>query len=204
MSEAVWVSNAYSDTSLVKPFNPENFARDKGAVTDLAIRHTRGETLGSNDFPKTFVCKYRDKKMGRQPDFFAAGSFWCVSSRFADVLRDFDLGGGGLYPVRLQQYDRETPVEGSYFGLDLGSQKRCISEARSRLQILGAGVPPAVPADHHDDDIAVTEDALLGADLWTDPGLFKCLFFSDRLATALKRQKLAARLKLKRCRIVSI
>lgn len=202
MSDAVWVSNVYSDTTLVKAFRSDVELTDRMAAVDLVKRQKHGEALGEPNFPKKFVARYRDRAMGRQPDFFFAGGFLCVSDRFADVVMKFDLGAGGVYPVHLVQYDGETPVEGRYFGLDIGATKRCVSDAKSRLLVQGSSVAPALPHDHRDDDIAVTQAALDGAEIWIDLCLFQCLFFGDRLVTSMKAHSLAARLKLKRCRVL--
>src|SRR4051812_22094490 len=42
----------------------------------------------------------------RLPNIFHAGSFWVVSKAAANVLRQFDLGAGGLYPVKVFKKDR--------------------------------------------------------------------------------------------------
>lgn len=203
MSERVWVSNAYTDSTLIKMFEPPDYNDHKLRYAELAKRHDRGEPLGE-EFPKVFVGKYRDEKMKRQPDFFSAGGIWCVSEQFSEVVRHFDLGEGSLHPVTLLQFDRTTPVEGTYYGLDLGARKNCLAISESRLKKMQFSDTYNVPNDHHDDDIAVTRGALEGADIWIDPKLSLALFFSDRLTMALKGKKLATRLRLKRCRVLTI
>lgn len=59
-----------------------------------------------------------DETVVRPPsDLFYARSYWIVSARAAAIIRRFDLGEGGLYPVTQGRYrrDRTTRVDGEYF-----------------------------------------------------------------------------------------
>ena len=44
----------------------------------------------------------------RLPHLFYGYGYWVVSGVAADILRTFDLGRGGLYPVRVLKKDRRT------------------------------------------------------------------------------------------------
>jgi hypothetical protein len=57
--------------------------------------------------------KYLALRMRELPDIFCAGTVWAISKAAADVLRQFDLGGGGLYPVKVFKKDQQTPVVAS-------------------------------------------------------------------------------------------
>jgi hypothetical protein len=203
MSDVVWVSNAYGDTTLTESFRPDISYVDKSLSAERVKRHKAGEAVGADEFPKQFQRRFVEDDQTKLPDFFSAGGWWCVSERFADVIHPFDLGGGGLYPVRMLASDGTTPLPGRFFGLDFGGRKNCVVPEQSRLRPADfPGVPPLVPFDHRDDDIVVTRAALEGADIWVDPGLFHSLFFSDRLMKALKSNGLAERPEMKRGRVL--
>lgn len=202
MSNAVWVSDAHGDTRLIKPFDSALRFSDFERALQTARRYNRNEALAPGEFPDTYYGKYRNRRMPRQPDLFLAGGFWCVSAACADVLRRFDLRPGGLHPVRLFQNDRETPVEGEYFGLGFGAVKHALLPDQSKMDCREMSERWSLRSTAEDDDVAVTPAVLEAADLWTDPKLFLGFFVSDRLAQALKAAKVARNFRLKRCRVV--
>lgn len=204
MSDTVWVSAAYYDTTLIKPFNADVILEDLGRAAELSRRHGRGEALSPDEFPKAFYGKFRHKTYARQPDLFMAGGFWCVSATCADVLRRFDLRPGGLVPVRLFQHDRTTPVEGEYFGLNFGAIERAFVPEHSKANYSKISNTWTFLPKPADDDFAVAPAALEGADLWTDPTLLMGFFVSDRLAEALKAAKVSRNFRLKRCRVEAV
>ena len=120
------------------------------------------------------------------------------------MLRQFDLGEGALYPTKLFQNDRTTPVEGEYFCLNFGNQKQAFVPEYSPT----ANKPyPTqdiwqLALNPKDDDIAVTKTAMVGPDLWVDPDLRNAFFLSDPLVQALKAAKLTRRFGLRKCRVI--
>lgn len=104
------------------------------------------------------------------------------------------------------QYDRKTPVEGTYYCLNFGNTTTAflpeMSECINR------------PYDHSDiwslkgkiDEgaVAVSANALKGPDIWIDTRMVRAFFLSDRLVQALKAAKLTRSFGLRRCRVVSL
>lgn len=205
-TEIVWVSRAFMDSSLVKRITSDLFESD----TDKAVEAMKGNEKGlpypSERFPDELYAKDRGKKLGKQPDIFNGGSYWIVSAACADVLRQFDLGDGALYPTKLLQHDRITPVEGEYFCLNFGNQKQAFvpeysPEARKPYASHNIWRLRLTPKDG---DIAVTPTALNGPDLWVDPDLWDAFFLSDPLVQALKAAKLTRRFGLRKCRVIRV
>src|SRR5262249_34567125 len=148
----------------------------------------RGESLEPDAFPKQ-MWNEKPKPIKQLPQIFKAASYFTLGAKAADVFRQFDLGGGGLYPVEVLQKDRKTRVEGEYFCLCVGNRKATLAWDQS------SGLRPVVPdrtenwklpAVPEDDSIALTAAALAGPDLWVDPALWLTFFVSDGLAQALK------------------
>jgi len=142
----------------------------------------------------------RKKKLGH---LFMVNGFLCVTEKAAAVLRQFDLGSGGFFPLELVRYDGVTPVDGFFWALNFGEKKNALAMEESRAvdgpNWRGNCTPKLWVKD---DDFAVTHAALEGADLWGDARVESGFFVSPRLGAALHKAGLAKAFHLMRCRIV--
>ncbi len=209
-NDTVWISRAMADSTLIKGFQTDAYEIDKEQALEAMRGSEKGVSFPKQRFPTEMYAKYPDKKEKKKPDIFMAGGFWTVSAACADVLRQFDLGDGGLYPTKLFQHDRTTPVEGEYFCLNFGNTKQAfVPEYSPKARIPDYFQPgpdnPLVwlqPIMHNDGDMAVTKIALDGPDLWIDPKVRSAFFLSDPLVQALKAAKLTRRFGLRKCRVI--
>jgi hypothetical protein len=201
--EIVWVSGAPKDSTLVKGFDNDLRVADR---MDAVKRNDAGEALPPERFPKEFYRKSHEKAQ-KLPDLANSGGFWLVSAAVADVLRSGNLGRTSLYPTQVFRNRKKTPLEGAYFCLNFGEQKRAFLPELSPLAERnwydkidrGYRYLPSLPKDG---DIAVDRTARDGPDLWVDPLLRDGFFLSDRLVRALRAAKLTRRLSLRRCRVI--
>ena len=53
--------------------------------------------------------------------------FIYVSSQVAQLLSQYDLGNGALYPVELFENDKKTKIDQAYYALNIGNQKHTIA-----------------------------------------------------------------------------
>ncbi|PWR25316.1 imm11 family protein [Zavarzinia aquatilis] len=204
-----WVSRAFMNTMLVRYVTPEGNLidprwNDLRWLADTMTRNQRGEALPAERFPAELYGKYSLKKINKLPDFCDALGYWVVSAAMADVLRQFDLGHTSLYPTRVYQHDRKTPVEGEYYCLNFGERKASfLADASPRANKVYPNQDIwALSLAPKNDDIALSANALEGVDLWTEePRFTRAFFLSDRLVTALRDAKLTRYLGLFRCRI---
>jgi len=92
------------------------------------------------------------------------------------------MGRGALYPVKIFQHDRTTPVEGEFFSLSFGNQKTALVKGQSpKLRDANLGDNSwLLPFVLKDGDLTVTPQALDGPDLWIDTGVRRAIFGSDR------------------------
>ncbi|HMI41122.1 MAG TPA: hypothetical protein VK485_07835 [Sphingomicrobium sp.] len=180
------------------------------AETDIQalskIRHDlrHGEPLGADAFPGQ-MWNQKAKPIKQLPQIFMGCVYWVLGAKAAEVFRQFDVGGGGLYPVEVFQNDRKTRIEGDYFCLCFGNKKSALIWDQS------PGIKPIkpdrteywslnpVPAD---DSIVLSSAALAGPDIWIDPALWLAFFVSDGLAQALKAAKVDGPFSLTRCMVV--
>lgn len=142
----------------------------------------------------------RKKKLGH---LFMVNGFLCVTEKAAAVLRQFDLGSGGLYPLEMVRYDGVTPVDGFFWALNFGEKKNALAMEESRAvdgPYVNGNCRPELWVK--DDDFAVTRAALDGADIWGDERVESGFFVSPRLGQALHKAGLAKAFHLMRCRIV--
>lgn len=93
-------------------------------------------------------------------------------------------------------------VPGEYFHLNIGAAKNALIPEKSP----GVGDPYGMGvllfnASLRDDEIAMTDAALSGADIWVDPNLSSAIFFSDRLWAAMRAAKVHTPFRATRWRI---
>lgn len=131
---------------------------------------------------------------------------WIVSTAVADVMRQFDMGQGGFYPVRVLKKDRRTPFNGEWFCLNFGNVKKAyLGGGRDPTPHITKGfMRHAMPSTHliQDNMLMVNADALVGPDIWVDPQIYDTFFVSDRLAQGLKGAGLARAFGFKKCKII--
>jgi len=192
-------------TSLIRYVTAEGYFDDLRFIADTVKRNEEGEPMPAERFPKELYGKYTGGKVRKLPDLCNAGGFWVVSAPLAEVLGRFDLGQGSLYPVEVFQIDRRTPVEGEYYCINFGNRKASFQADQSpRAQrIYPEQDLWELDLAPEDDDIALSEAALQGPDIWVEAPRFRSAFFiSDRLVQALRDAKLTRWLCLYRCRII--
>ena len=209
MSDTVWISTAIGHASNLRPMT-HSFSGD-----DNSIRHAsecrrlneEGKTLGSECFPtEVFGAPNVIKADYSLPHLFFAGSFWVVSALAANVMKQFNLGDGSLYPVNVLENDRQTSIGNGWFCINLENIKHGIvpnKSPRMMQDYISKGVkgwfPPFKTVDG---DIAVSAAVLGPPDLWIDPSVGRSFFLSGALGVALKKARADKGFFLSKCRLV--
>jgi hypothetical protein len=153
----------------------------------------------TDNFPRSDESVGAHRK--RIPQMFSNG-FIFLREESAEVVRQFDLGEGALYPTRLWHPDRTTMVSGRYFYLSQGNRKNAFLKDHSPDAYKASKEFWMPPINPRDDQLFFAAAALEGPDLWWDESLVFYFFISDRLAQALKRAKLDRDWHLLRCPVV--
>ncbi len=137
----------------------------------------------------------------RLPNLFNANGYYVVSAEAAEIIGQFDLGQGALYPVEIYQSDQVTPVVGPWYCWVFGNSKTGLNSKASRgLKPFGvSGLRFNMPQPLPDDAVAVQSRAVDGPHVWTDPTLFKSVFVSGDLAAALTNAGMAKDFRLANC-----
>ena len=140
-------------------------------------------------------------------DLFCAGPFYAVKGRLADVLKDFDLGNGGLIEFPIYQADKATRLPGPFYLLNFGAVKDnfVASESlklRPRRTMNSDGYELWATYGLEDGDIALTAGAFEGADLWHERKLENKLFMSGRLHDAILAAKVKVKFRFAKVRII--
>ena len=212
MTDGAWISKAFIDPDLIYAFGDKvSLDGDKEAreqVGMVTFLNGQGESVPAEQFPKELYV-FRTSEFDPAPvykdlpDFFRSG-FFVVSGAFADVLRQFDLGGGGVYPTKLFQEDRTTEITGDFHCLNFGNKKEAFlpehSPRATAVRLSTRQMQP--PAVIKDGDIAVSGIALEGPDIWIDPILRNSFFMSDRLWQGLVAANVQKPLKAARCKVI--
>jgi hypothetical protein len=207
MSEAIWVSDAMTDPRIEFPITNDVVSKNIDEAIEASRILKSGGVVADELCPKRLWFK-PDRNERKIPDLFYAGTHHIVSARAADVLRQFDLGKGALYPVRegVFRKDNKTRIEGEYFTWIFGNVKTGFLEQYSPLAEAAGGSPKrdwcTMPSIMKDDAIAISREAQAGPDIWLDRALFKSIFFNGRLADALIAAGLKKAFRLYRCRVI--
>lgn len=206
MSDAVWISKVMLDTRLMKPMSS-----NLDAPRESMINYWKGDAakVPSGSWPcptEAWVDDDFEGEIGTLPDLFLVETTWVISRRLAEVLRHFDLGSGGLQPIKAFKKDRQTPLSGEYVCVTFGNVKYAFLPDESKnIRDFVRGVW-STRAVLFDDDIVCSSEALSGSDIWIDPRLYGSMFLSDRLVSALSEAKLAKAFdgptSLKKCRVM--
>lgn len=183
-------------------------------VLHAHMRHNRGETLQRTDFPEASYV-FAEGNWKRVGDLFSAGTFFAVKGRLAEVLKDFDLGDGGLIEFPVYEADKTTRLPGPFYLLNFGAIKDSFvpAESQSRVgeKVVGLRSRRELERDGYelwaayglaDGDIAVTRDALEGADLWFERKLENQIFMSGRLHDAIVAAKVRTKFDFAQARII--
>ena len=208
MSDKIWVSAAMMDSRLTAALKSEMYPYPEGVEGFGKVRrkNDNGFPVPAECFPSEIYWGGPGKKKKKLAHFLNNGMFY-VSKEVADILRQFDLGECGLYPVTLYEKDRKTVDDRTYFTINFGNRKRAFLPNESPAAIVGPhdteeGTTRKLPIVPDHDQIAVSPAAFAGPDLWLDENLRVGIFVSGRLYHALKAANLARVFGFKRCRIV--
>ncbi|MDQ7735326.1 hypothetical protein QT231_21715 [Halomonas sp. SpR1] len=200
----VWATNCLTDPRLMYGFD-NNLQQDDQELIETFKHLERGKPQPAERFPSEIYIASQYLEVKKVPDIFMGGGGWVVSGRFAEVLRRFELGQTGLYPVKLFHHDRKTPFEGEYFMLAFGETKDTfVPEESPKIRNIFMSKDIWGPRNSdNEDSLALSSEVLQGVDLWMEKKVAHVFFLSDRLVEALKAEKLTKPLKPYRCRVVS-
>jgi hypothetical protein len=177
------------------------------AYFELVQKNDQGFALDRTCFPEALAVWDRERFAGLG-DFFWANGFAVVKGRLAETLHRFDLGEGGLLPLRIFQEDLTTPEPGEFFFVNFGARKDSLvaeqSKALKKLYVDRATGRQvwSVSLRLEDGDIALTSAALEGADLWNEERIHSKIFMSEALVTAIREAGVQIDFHLSECRIV--
>lgn len=173
-------------------------------------KHVEGRTMNREEMPEASAV-YSMSHFKRAKDVFFVGGFLAVKGKTAEILSKFDFGqGGGLVPYTIYQADEKTPLPGPFYIVNFGPWKDCLLP-ESSINIEKIGVHHQTGLTHwsllylKDGDVAVSNSALIGADVWMCPGVDSRIFLKDNVVEALRAALSASmfgELRLHRCKVV--
>ena len=219
MPDTVWVSSVMSDYTIGnrqgirekfygQDWAPPTFQLGVAPkhVLEAHWRHNSGETLERTDFPEAMYV-FAENNWKRVGDLFCAGPFYAVKGRLAEVLKDFDLGKGGLIEFPIYKADKSTRLPGPFYLLNFGAVKDSFVPSETRSKLFPSRTVERDGYDlwltyPEDGDVALTTAALEGADLWCERKLENRLFMSGRLHDAIQAAKVKVKFRFAKVRIV--
>lgn len=181
-------------------------ARKKRMQT--SAKNRLGQQLAASDFPLVL------EAMVEPPDALQdycsiSGQFPMVSPRLAELLKTLDLGNGSFFEAQFYAIDGSEKLPWSHCFWNIGNTKESFVPEQSNVKRVTNGrtdTPPfelyATPGSLQEEDIAVTPQALSGPDVWFEPKLTNCIFFSDRFAQLMQEHCMPHLFHLKAVRVI--
>lgn len=205
MGNYVWLSSAMQDSTLIQRVKTDISTNNADGSLEAIELNQKGLPAPSEFCPQKIWGDGAAPTFKKMPDLFCARGHWIVSENAAEIIRQFDLGCGALYPVieGIFQSDSTSRVPGNYFCWIFGNTKSAFLSEYSKN--VGAPAVPGLwrdmPWKLQDGDIAVSQAALAGPDVWLDKMLFKSVFLSGPLGDTLERANLGKGFRLFKCRM---
>ncbi len=170
-----------------------------------AVNHYQAwHALKPNEIPtKLFfgVSDFSEKQKTLKDASIIKNGLAIISERFADLLKDFDLGATQIFEIPLFEYDQETQRPGKYFLLNVAETKPCFVPEQSTGVRPGKYTAVGLWNLISIENLAVLSTAAVGADMWADPVLREAIFMSDRLVKAIRAAKISP-VPLKPCNVI--
>jgi hypothetical protein len=207
MSDIAWVSTAFLNFDIGYRLTSDLSIADRDAAINLSRLYAKALPFPHEKLPKEFYPVYQKVKLNALPPFFQSERYWFLREDCADVFRHFDLGQGGLHPVKLYNFDRKSIASDTCSILIYGGQKQALLPDRMKHLSMTRLVYPDGPvwepneSDLKDGDVVLSPAALEGTDVWRDPQFGPYFFMSDRLAKALQAKGFDKGFRLRRCQI---
>ena len=206
----IWVSDAMINARMLRPITHSFDDGLFGEKMDFAINAGRandaGQALSADRFPpEIFVKKDADTNYDTLPDLFYASAYWVVSGAVAEIMRQYDLGQGSLYPTKVFRKDRKTPIGSDWFCLNFGNTKTAfVAQDSKQVYPFGSGKTNRwrVVDPPKDNALVVRETALEGPALWIDPSLREMFFVHGELRDALKEAGFARPFGFRKCKVI--
>ena len=134
---------------------------------------------------------WNEKSFRKIQEISWAGGFLFVRGKLAEILSRFDLGEGGLVPFPIHKADLETPYPGEFFLLNFGARKNSLlpekCEDAHKFVVEKATGKQLWKINYlkADAQVAMSQAALDGPDLWFEEASHNKIFMSDALGIAL-------------------
>lgn len=213
MSEYVWVSAASMDLQLRMSAKSDMSQTNVEVAMEASRLNKNGKSVPAEMCPKKIWAdidadEYDKMPVDNMPDLFFVRSYWIVSEKAAEIMRQFDLGGGALYLVSEGVFrdDEVTRVPGNFYTWIYGNVKEAFEpDETPNKRPVAVGIPETpwnLPWKLADGDIAVSKAALSPPDVWLDPMLWHTFFLSRALGDALVAAGLQQAFHLYKARVV--
>ncbi|MCF6443624.1 hypothetical protein [Nereida sp. MMG025] len=181
----VWCSRIFVNHELFTAYaGPQDTPEARKSETRLFGYLERGMPLAAEEFPKR-VRAMDSPAPKLKPFTKISGRLPMVSEDLAACLARLDLGDGSFVPTAFED-EAGKPLPHRHLFWNIASQKKVLlphecrglikHNPRHNRKVAEQWYPPDMMQD---DDFAVSEAALIGADIWVDFILPSVVFFSD-------------------------
>lgn len=176
------------------------------------LKYSNGVLLDASEKPGGLWLKSAPNRTWTEPKMarfltgthvFRLNSLVFVTGKVAHLLRQLDLGAGGLTPVAVLRDDMRTPFDDPVYLLEYPNQRDTLDRENSERCRLANRFDPnskyQLPQWLAGRRVIVHRGAEVGPDLWFDPMIWNVQFASDRAAHLLIEAGLQVAFELNQC-----
>lgn len=206
MTDTVWLSDIQTEDHLFKDYKSADTEGPASRESVAGGLNLQGDVVKPEWVPS--AVRPDGSKHRKLTELNVCYSFFLlIGPKIHQVLEAMDLGQGYTKPVAVLHHDGSPDTERQMWFWNFGNRiDGFLPDESLRVKWASPGqtgretwFPPDLIRD---DEIAVRAACLDGPDVWVDTRLRRCVFFSDRLVSALKRARVDKPFKFVRCRVV--
>jgi hypothetical protein len=195
----------------VRPLLPDDVKENLFGFPFTAKSYSFGHNKDPKHFPEAAYV-FDDKRFKRVIDLLWVNACIAFKGELAAIMKQAEMGRGGLVPVPLYEADRTTPRDENLHILNFdGPKDALVIEQSEGLRF----TPPHVPEERKfysvehgiNPKITLNTNVLEGAEIWQMKQDKDLVYFSDRLVQAVlktKNKKVIAAFDFQPCTIVEV
>lgn len=205
----VWCANIFSNMKAFAPYEgPASTSEQRQALMSVAAKNRFGHVMSREEFPARITSM--DTPPRALKDYaFISGRIPMVSPKLAEALRGLDIGESQFFATEFYSEDGTEALEHKHLFWNLGNRKETLSpsDCRGIFQLrapAGRKIAETYASSDttEDDDLAVSAEALTGADFWVEGAFSDTVFFSARFEQMLSENGLRDLFPLKSVRVL--
>lgn len=188
----VWCAELFTNLEAFAFYEcPATTSDERKALMRLSARNRFGYELSPEDIPPRVMAVETPPEQLKELALIV-GRLPMISRKLADLLKGLDIGASKFFETDFFAQDGIEALDYNHLFWNLGNRKDTLVAEACRDIFLSKGPAGRKVAEAYasskgieDDDLAVTSEALIGADFWIESKFPETVFFSARFENLL-------------------